>query len=62
MNPDLAVTEEVHADPITKWVRFVVTDAYASRKGMALPEGEVRAHGMHTLAVIASLQLFLFSC
>ena len=47
---------------ITTWVCAVVTDAYASAKAVALPEGEVRAREMHTLAssLWAGLQLVLF--
>ena len=57
---DPVVTKEIHADRIMKWVRFVVTDAYASTEGVALPEGEIRVHEMHDLAL--SSWAFSHSC
>ena len=58
--PDPAATKEIRADRITKWVRSVVTDAYASAEGVALPEGSVRAHEMRALA--SSWRAFSHSC
>ena len=60
LNPDPAATKEIHADRITKWVRYVVSDVYASAEGVALPEGKIRAHEMHALAL--SWRAFSHSC
>ncbi len=49
-NLDLAGTEEIHADYITKRVCSVVSDAYASAEGVALPEGKIHLHEMLALA------------
>ena len=53
-------TKEIHADCITKWVCSVVSEAYASAKGMVLPEGEICAHDM--LALASLCQAFSHSC
>ncbi len=45
-----AATKEMHADCITNWVHSVVTDTYASAKGVALPEGEIWLVEMHAFA------------
>ena len=51
LNPGPAAMKEIHADRISKWVRSVVTDTYASTEGVALPEGEIHAHEMFALAL-----------
>ena len=50
VNLDPAVTKEICADCILKWLPSVVTDMYASAEGVALPEGKVHVHEMCTLA------------
>ena len=60
LNQDPLANKEIHADCITKWVRSVVSDAYASVKGVALPEGAICLHEMCALA--SSWQVFSHSC
>ena len=45
----LTRTKKICADCITKFVHSVVSDAYASAEGMALPEGMICVHGMCAL-------------
>ena len=60
MNPDPMASKEVCIDCITKWVHSVVTDAYGLAESVALPENQICAHEMCTLA--SSWRVFSHSC